>query len=253
MSKRISVLIVDESQTFSMYLALLLQSMGFKSLRVSQPESAKFVLTRGFTDFLIIGDLSGPESTHQVVKELAASCSGSPLPIIVISRHDDPTERQACYEAGSQAYLLKPLQPKALHDALNAHMTPFSERRLNLRSKVEISSDVSVDGQASRPLLMLSLSRGGALIAYDRHLPTGTPVSLSLPLKNETLFLDGSVTYNLSNVNTRTPRAFCVLFHQVPPLHGEKIDRHLEAILDECRLVPDSIKTLEDNNRVAAN
>jgi DNA-binding response OmpR family regulator len=252
MKNRISVLIVDESQTFSMYLALLLQRMGFKSLRVSQTESAKFVLSRGFTDFLIVGDLAGPEPKHQIVRELAASFPDSSIPTIVISRQDDLAEKQACHEAGGQAYLLKPVQPKALHAALNDHITPFSEKRINLRSKVDMISEISIDRQAPQQLQLLTLSRGGALVAYDKNLPTGTRISMSLPLEGELISLTGSVIYNLTNIDAKISRAFGVLFHQGNALHDERIEGYLESMLEECRLVSDSEATIVEDEQAAA-
>jgi len=237
MKNRISVLVVEESQTFSMYLAILLQRIGFKSLRVSQPESAKFVLSRGFTDCLIIGDQSGPEATHEIVQELSARIPGNTIPIIVVSRHCDPAEQQACLDAGCQDYLLKPVQPKQLHDALYASINPFPEKRLNLRSQVDMMAEVSVDNGPSQTCRVLTLSCGGALVAYPQTLLTGSEVSLTLRLDNTRLHLAGSVLYNLIHVEEKVPRAFGLLFHQVSPAHADRIEDYLQTTLDECRLI----------------
>lgn len=232
---RVSVLIIDDSQTFSMYLALLLQRMGFKSLRVSQAESAKFVLSRGFTDVLIIGDLVGGGPKHQMVEELAACCQATSIPIITISRHEDPLEKQACHAAGCRACLLKPVQPKALHDALYDNITTFPSKRLHLRSKVTLISEISINGQVSQPLRLLNLSRGGALVAFNKNIPAGTNISMTLPLKHEEIILKGTVIYNLSNIDANTSQAFAVVFHQLTPLLGDKIERYLEQILAACQ------------------
>ncbi len=252
MKNRISVLIVEESQTFSMYLAILLQRIGFKSLRVSQPESAKFVLSRGFSDVLVVGDHSGPDATHEIVQELSACITGSTTPIIVISKHDDPVERQACYDAGCRAYLLKPFQPKQLHDALYSYINPFSEKRLNLRSQVEMSAEICVDGDAPQTSRVLILSRGGALIAYKQTLPTGTKVTLTLRLGSKRIPLTGSVLYNRSNVAEDTPRAFGLLFHQENLSYAGLIEDYLQAMLVECRLVAASNNAAEQQCEATA-
>ncbi len=232
---RVSVLIIDDSQTFSMYLALLLQRMGFKSLRVSQVESAKFVLSRGFTDILIIGDLVGGGPKHQMVEELAVSCQATAIPILTISRYEDPLDKQACHAAGCSACLLKPIQPKALHDALYDNITTFPRKRLHLRSKVAINAEISISGQVSQPLRLLNLSRGGALVAFNKNIPVGTNISMNLPLKHEEIRLKGSVIYNLSNIDAETGQAFAVFFHQLTPLLGDKIERYLMQILTACQ------------------
>jgi CheY-like chemotaxis protein len=232
MKNRLSVLVVDESQTFSMYLALLLQHFGFKSLRVSQTESAKFVLSRGFTDAMIIGDLAGGEPKHQVVEELASCIHGALVPIIALSSHDDPVERQACEEAGCKGHLLKPVQPKALHEVLYSNIL-FSGKRVHLRSKVDMTAEISITGQPTQALRLLTLSRGGALVAYDNHLPQGTNVSMKLPLGEELLDLTGSVIYNLSAIDAQTSRAFCLHFDRMPAQLGAKIEGYLETSLEK--------------------
>jgi len=237
MKNRISVLVVEESQTFSMYLAILLQRIGFKSLRVSQPESAKFVLSRGFTDVLIIGDQSGPEATHEIVQELSDCIPGETIPIIVVSRHSDLVEQQACLDAGCQDYLLKPVQPKQLNDALSARINPFPGKRLNLRSQVNMIAEVRVDNSPPQRCQILTLSRGGALLAYPQTLLTGTTVMLTVRLGETRLQLSGSVLYNLTHVEEKAPRAFGLLFHQISQAHADQIEDYLQAMLEECRLI----------------
>lgn len=237
MKNRINVLLIEESQTFSMYLAILLQRIGFKSLRVSQPESAKYVLSRGITDVLIIGDQSGPEATHEIVRELSECIPGKSIPIIVVSRHSDSTEQQACLEAGCQDYLLKPVQPKQLHDALHVHINPFSEKRLNLRSQVDMIAKVSVDGAPPKSCRVLTLSRGGALIAYPQTLLTGAEITLTLRVGKTRLELAGSVLYNLTHLEEKAPRAFGLLFQQISEVNADLIEDYLQVMLAECRLV----------------
>lgn len=252
MKSRLSVLILEDSQTFSMYLALLLQRMGFKSLRVSRPEAAKFVLTRGFTDLLIVGDQPGPEAPHEIVRELAGCIPPASIPILVISRQNNPAERAACLAAGCSSYLSKPVQPKQLHEALHENTVPPSERRRNLRSTVDMIASVSIEEQPGHPHQVLCLSRRGALISATETLPTGTRVALQLPLGDEQIALAGTVLYNLTNPENRTPRAFGVLFHQVDTPLADQIDAYLEAMLAECRLMtPETDDSDEEKQLIA--
>ncbi len=237
MKKRISVLIVDESQTFTMYLALLLQRIGFKTLRVSQAESAKFVLSRGFTDALIVGDLAGDEPKQQVVRELAKCCQGTAIPIIALSEHDDAAERQACHAAGCISYLPKPVRPAELHEVLYQSLKPFAETRVHLRSRVDMVTEISMQARASQPLRILSLSAGGALVAFHQTVAIGTEVAMRLPLKDETLVLNGTVIYNLADKDIDSCQGFCVMFHGESPLPGIKIEKYLEESLEECQLL----------------
>ncbi|HKL26378.1 MAG TPA: PilZ domain-containing protein [Desulfuromonadales bacterium] len=242
MKNRISVLVVEENQTFSMYLALLLQRLGFKSLRVSQPEAAKFVVSRGFSDILVVGGREDPEPLPAVVGRLAGSSPGDRMPTIVISDHDTPEEKQACLAAGCQAYLVKPLQPKQLQDALYSCFSPFAERRLNLRSKVDLFAAVGIDGRPPEPLKVLTLSRGGALIGYDRLLAPDMQVTLTLHLDQGPLPLNGSVLYNLNNFDAGRQHAFGLVFDRPSRAQTELIENYLSRILEQCHLLTRDIE-----------
>jgi CheY-like chemotaxis protein len=234
MKSPISVLILEKSQTFSMYLTLLLQRMGLKSLRVNEIEAAKSVLSRGFTDILIVGDQEGPRPTHAIVQDLADCIIDDSIPIIVVSTATDPVERQACYDAGCQDYLFKPIQPKQLHDALYARVTPDIERRKNLRCNVDLTAEVAIDSQQPRTHDVLALSKGGALISTPQSLPTGTGIEMVLILDGLKVPLSGTVLYNVTDVKESDLQAFCVLFHQTSQSHAEKIDQYLGKILDNA-------------------
>ena len=235
MKSPVSVLIVEESQTFSMYLALLLQSMGLKSLRVRAPESAETVLARGFTDILIIGDQKGPNPTHVIVQKLAKGIIDNSIPIIVVSTSADPDEKKACYDAGCQHYLLKPIQPQQLHDALYAKVTPDSERRKNLRCKVDLTAEVAIDNQQPETHDVLSLSKEGALISSNRILTTGMKIKLNLFLDDFKIPLLGTVLYKMTDVKGSNTGALGVFFHQISRPHADMIDQYLKNILDQCQ------------------
>ena len=242
MKNRINVLVVEEKQSFSMYLALLLQRLGFRSLRVNQPEAAKFVISRGFADILILGDYTGSEPLHTIVGELTASTAGEPIPAIVVSGNDDPGAQQACLDAGCSAYLGKPLQPRQLQNALYACFSPFAERRLNLRSKVDLLAEVSIDNRPPEPLKVLTLSRGGALIGCDRLLAPGTRLTLSLFLENRSVSLRGSVLYHLNHFDAGRQHAFGMIFDRPSRAQTETIEKYLEQILEECHLLTRSME-----------
>lgn len=237
MKNRINVLIVEENQSFSMYLALLLQKLGFRSLRVSQPEAAKFVVSRGFSDMLIVGDRADGDPLPAIVLELAESAADSRMPTIVLSGNDDPDEQQACLDAGCSAYLRKPVQPKQLQKALYSSIYPFAKRRLNLRSEVDIIAEVSIDGQPPEPLTVLTLSRGGALISYDRLLAPATKVRLTLFIDHGSIPLHGSVLYNFYNYSSGRQHAFGMDFDQPDPAQTDMIENYLEGILEQCHLL----------------
>ena len=245
MSNRINVLLLEENQIFSMHFALLLQRMGFKPLRVRQPDAAKFVISRGFSDLLIVGGQTGPEAPHEIVQEMRACASDLSIPILVVDAQHDPVELKACRSAGCQAFLTRPIQPKQLFEAIHDHLACFTEKRRNLRCEVDITASVSMGGQTVQSHRILSLSRGGARIAGTDFVPIETNVTLVLPLGSEQLRLAGTVLYNQTLQGTFSPLAFGVSFHQIDASTADRIDAYLEANLLKPPLV-DSNEDLTD-------
>ena len=224
MKRPISVLILEKSEVFSRYLTLLLRQMGLKSLSVREPEAAKSVLLRGFSDVLIIGDLKYPELPHVIVKDLANCIVDNSIPIIVVSNCADLDEKKACYDAGCHAYLTKPIQPKMLHDALYAGVKPLKERRKNLRSKVDLSAEITIQNQQSKTYDILNLSKGGCLIAEEQ------------------IYLAGTVLYNLTSDKGSGIEGFGVLFHHVKKIDADIIEQYLERVLNQENLLTEESK-----------
>ena len=235
MSEQTTVLVLESSQTFAMYLTMMLRRMGLQPLVVATVAAARTVLDRGGIDVVLVGDPGDDCPLNHAVQTLAQGPSGSGLPLVVVALHDDEVERQACLRAGCQAFLVRPVQPRQLHQALYANLAFAGAGRQNLRSSVGIDVDVQVEGEERRALRLLSLSRGGALIAHSHAVPAGTRVFLALPLADAVLPMTGSVIYNRRDIDERTPFAFAVLFQRESLAYGERIDSFLEALLQkEC-------------------
>jgi FixJ family two-component response regulator len=50
--------------------------------------------------------------------------AGASFPIVIISAHDSPSVREECISAGATAYLRKPLDIRALVEAVSRHPSP---------------------------------------------------------------------------------------------------------------------------------
>ena len=235
MSGQPTVLILERSQTFAMYLTMLLRRMGLHSLAVTTVAAARTALATSGFDVVLVGDPGDDYPLSSTVQALVQDPHESRLPLVVIALHDDDDERQACLRAGCQAFLVRPVQPRQLHQALYAKLAFSGVGRQNLRSAVGIDVDVHVEGEDRCALRLLSLSRGGALIAHSHAVPVGTRVFLALPLADAVLPMTGSVIYNRRDIDERTPFAFALLFHRECLEYGERIDSFLEALLQkEC-------------------
>lgn len=236
MARQITILLVVDSRTLGLYLALLLRRMGFRSLMAETYASAEEMLAWEKVDILLLDSHPGAGSAIQSAQSLRSASPVSDLPFIVLADRDEPAERQASLEAGCRAYLLKPVQPRKLHQALQANLRFPSGERKNLRGLVNLMVEVSLRGQSPRLDQLLSLSRGGALIAHPGAIPTGTTVSLILPIGDDLLPLSGTVIYNRQDMDVQHRNAFAILFHQQTLVHADKIESYLESSLErECQ------------------
>jgi twitching motility two-component system response regulator PilH len=230
-----TVLILERSQTFVMFLALLLRRMGLQTESVATVAAAQARLGRGGVNILLVGEPGDGCSISAAVRQLADDPVGKRLPLVVVGVRDDADEQQACLAAGCRAYLLRPVQPRQLHQALQAHLRFAAGERQHLRSSVAIEVTGVIGSGERRLLRLLSLSRGGALVAHAGIVAVGTPVALTLPLPAGPLPLSGTVIYNRRDPAAGTPFAFAVQFHREGHDCGEQIDAFLETLLHtEC-------------------
>ena len=225
------VLVLERSRTFAMYLALLLRRMGLRPVSVETVAAARETLALGGVRIVLVGEPGDGSPISLAVRQLADDPSAASLPMVVIGVRDDDEEQLACQQAGCRAYLLRPVQPRQLHQALHAHLSFPDGARKHLRSTVVLDAHGAIGGALRQPLRLVSLSRGGALIAHDAAVPVGTRVDLTLPLPAGPLELSGSVIYNRRGLAADTPFAFAVLFHRDGSEGGEQIDSFLEAAL----------------------
>ena len=63
----------------------------------------------------------------EVLRELRIRNPG--LPAVVLTAHDDPGTREQCLAAGASAYLCKPLDERALLNAISASLSPAVQSR----------------------------------------------------------------------------------------------------------------------------
>ena len=112
------VSIVDDDPSVRRGLARLLRSAGLQT--VSYPSAAEFLkagLAWGPACAILdihLGGMSGLELLAQL------RASGSDLPVIIITAHDDPQSREESSRLGCVAFVCKPFEASALLEAVCA-------------------------------------------------------------------------------------------------------------------------------------
>jgi FixJ family two-component response regulator len=109
-----SIAIVDDDPAVLKALSRLLRSHAFRARTYGSGQEFLAALPAGLPDCLIV-DLQMPEMNGLELQQHLAS-KGIKIPTILITAHDDVALRD---QAGLVASLRKPLQEKALFDAID--------------------------------------------------------------------------------------------------------------------------------------
>ena len=114
---RLRVAVVDDDESVRKALKRL--------LRAANLDADTFASGRDFLDSLaaqvpdcVVLDLHMPGMNGLDIQQQLAR-GGLPLPIVIITGHDEPLARAQCLSAGAAAYLRKPLDDVALLDAIH--------------------------------------------------------------------------------------------------------------------------------------
>jgi FixJ family two-component response regulator len=113
----LTIFVIDDDESVIRALRNLLESAGF---RVKTFRSAQDFLDSGRSEShnVLILDVRMPElSGIELQKQLAAS--GSKLPVIFITAHEDTLAEKTALEAGAVAFLQKPFDDQLLFDAID--------------------------------------------------------------------------------------------------------------------------------------
>lgn len=117
MSKpRLQIAIVDDEESVRVALGRMLRWAGLDAVTFSS--GAEFLASATQPDCVVL-DLHMPRmSGFEVQARLSAN--PVPAPVVVITGHDTPENRQRALQTGAKAYLLKPVDAQALLDAIEA-------------------------------------------------------------------------------------------------------------------------------------
>jgi len=231
--RRSTILVVDNNQTFTMYLALLLRRLDFDILSVPTPEQALDLLDTQSIDAIICegrtASFDGLEVLHLVRKRYTVD----QLPIIVIATQGSQSDRTAFLAGGANTFLTKPITAAQLHQSLHGFIR--FENGVRRYPRVRLNHQVRVESPiGTEDLYLTSLSEGGAFIRHDTPLATGTEVTVHFPTPcGIQLPLRGHVLYNrqlFDNPFVVEP-GFAILFRPLPVAQKTLLGKFVEHCL----------------------
>lgn len=119
------ILFAEDNKTNQFLAAALFKHSGLHLDFVENGLEALQALKRKPYD-LILMDVQMPQMDgNEATRRIRAGQAGEPnrhVPILAVTAHTQPEDRQKCLDAGMNDYLAKPINRKAMFDLINAHL-----------------------------------------------------------------------------------------------------------------------------------
>jgi len=224
-----TVLLVDDVQLFLRLEETFFKRAGCRVLTANSGNDALKVAREKSPDLILCDYFMPDMKGSQVVKELKSDGKTCDIPVIIVSTSSKTEDIHACFEAGCDDYMTKPIQPDAvLARAANLLAIPHrAHRRLPVNFKI--------DGEAP-PLVFTgfskNLSQSGISIEAEQTLQTGARLRLWLPIKDDHSLTEftGEVVRSESD-QRHGKNIYGVKFVEVSPLAQQALMAYLEKHL----------------------
>jgi CheY-like chemotaxis protein len=193
-SKRI--LIVDDSETFLMYISILLRRMGFDKVVPADNGIEALKLLRIMMPDVVLLDIAMPQMDGiTALRHIKGNDHTSNIPVIMATIASDKKSYEECERLGCSGYLTKPVKVTDLYSILNESISyEGGKKRKFLRTSFGKKVAITHSG-GTKEHYAITLSEGGIYIRERNPLSVGTEVEITLPLKSETVNPKGAVIY----------------------------------------------------------
>lgn len=116
------ILVVEDMEDNMVLFRDVLQIAGYDVLCCSDGLTAVHYATTGLPHLILI-DISLPGiDGHEATRRIRAYPPTNQIPIIAITAHAMPIDRERALEAGCTAYLAKPVSPRLLMQVVAEHL-----------------------------------------------------------------------------------------------------------------------------------
>lgn len=114
-----NILVIDDDKDFRNMVKLMLTRLGHSPTLAAHGEDALALAASNSYD-IVICDLMMPEiDGYEVTRRLRTSTRTHHLPILFLTARSQPADREGAFEAGADAYITKPFEPRDLANKLS--------------------------------------------------------------------------------------------------------------------------------------
>lgn len=190
------IVLVDDSQTFLMYVGLLLNRLRYKIIPACDGLECLKILKLAEADAILLDLHMKPVDGLKILKHIKDDPQTAAIPVIMVSNDGNGESIKKCMDAGAYDYLTKPIKIERLHNLLEECF--FSHRgknRKHLRERFVKKLKIHCGGNECE-YYAETLSEGGIYLRTREPLPIGTDMEVTLTL-DEALSIQakGTVIY----------------------------------------------------------
>jgi signal transduction histidine kinase/DNA-binding response OmpR family regulator len=179
---RKKVFLVDRSDSFIMYLRILLERMGFRVVPLKKSKLLKELMPIVNPDLVLLGSTVEGDDPVEIVKDVKSSASCAAVPVILIAQKDEDELDFECGKGGFAGCLERPINIFRLFRVVYDSITFCSgEKRVNLRTPFREKVQVTRGGKVA-PYRATSLSEGGIFLRTREGIPKGERITITVPL-----------------------------------------------------------------------
>ena len=190
------IFVVDDSQTFLMYVGLLLKRMNYRIIPACNGMECLKLLKLTEPDAILLDFHMLPLNGLKILQHIKDDRQTSTIPIVMVSNDASPESVKKCMDLGAYDYLTKPIKIDRLHNVLQECLFGYKgTNRKHLRERFIRKLSVYCEGK-DYEYYAETLSEGGIFLRTIDPFPIGTDVDITLCLdETHTLQVKGTVIY----------------------------------------------------------
>jgi pilus assembly protein CpaE len=158
-----SILIVDDSPTAAPELRALLEREGYQVQTALRAEEALDALRTSRIDLVVTEALLPTTDGFELVRQIRQIPAASSVPIIMLTVRSAPEDYATAFEAGTDEYFLKPMEPPKIVAAIRGLIARNDMGRLDHRGAGRIAGSNGLPSRTERGQIITVFSPKGGV------------------------------------------------------------------------------------------